>query len=73
MNSNLLQLPKTPRSTLKLSLISLLMLEPQRHTRPRSRSHSKHATVMLRRQSRTFLSYLMKPLADSFTRSFKEK
>jgi len=26
MNSNLLQLPKTPRSTLKLSLISLLML-----------------------------------------------
>lgn len=31
------------------------------------------AEVMLRRQSRTFLSYLMKPLADSFTRSFKEK
>ena len=31
------------------------------------------AEVMLRRESRTFLSYLMKPLADSFTRSFKEK
>lgn len=31
------------------------------------------AEVMLRRESRTFLSYLMKPLADSFNRSFKEK
>lgn len=31
------------------------------------------AEVMLRREDRTFLSYLMKPLVDSFTRSFKEK
>lgn len=31
------------------------------------------AEVMLRRESRTFMSYLMKPLVDSFARSFKEK
>lgn len=31
------------------------------------------AEVMLRRESRTFMSYLMKPLVDSFARSFKQK